>query len=580
MYNKISRDQIYDILREQRLITEEQVIDVEQHRYATALNVEEALTSLDILSEDDLLRVLGEYLNIPYVQLNPMELDTSLTAKYLSAKFARMHHVVVVDHSGRNVTIAVPSPFEDYPLADIENATGAEVDLVLSSRRFIDQIINMSYGLGSSITAAEKNLKKRNISTRDYDSLENLFGKEVEQGKDPNSQPIITAVNHLLFYAFEQRASDIHLEPKREECIVRFRIDGVLHSVYYINRLVYRAIVSRIKVMAGMNIAEKRRPQDGRIKIVYKGQEVELRVSTVATAFGEKLVLRIFDPDILLQDLGSLGFGSRDLKMFNEFIHATNGMVLVTGPTGSGKTTTLYSALREIYTPEINICTIEDPIELVYEPLNQVAVRPEIDVTFANVLRTMLRQDPDVIMVGEIRDKETATYAIQAALTGHLVLSTLHTNDAPSAITRLIDMGVPPFLIASTMRGSVAQRLVRKICDHCKTSYRATSEDLKPLNLEIQSNRIVTLYYGKGVKEKGYPCLDCRETGYFGRSGIYEVMAMSESLRNLTKENASTVHIRKQAIKEGMVSMRQNALRKLLDGVTTVEEVAKIIAGI
>ncbi|MCX5814084.1 MAG: GspE/PulE family protein, partial [Proteobacteria bacterium] len=382
------------------------------------------------------------------------------------------------------------------------------------------------------------------------------------------------SVNNLFYYAFDQRASDIHLEPKRDISIVRFRIDGILHNVYILKKVVYNAIVSRIKTMAGMNIAEKRRPQDGRIKIIHKEQEIELRVSTVSTAFGEKVVLRIFDPDILLQDIDALGFSLNDSTLFNEFIHHPYGIILVTGPTGSGKTTTLYSALNKISSTELNICTIEDPIELVHDMFNQVAVNPQIDLTFGKVLRTMLRQDPDIIMVGEIRDTETVQNAIQAALTGHLVLSTLHTNDAPTAITRLIDMGGQPFLIASTLIGVVAQRLVRKICPHCKTSFEIKEEDLKKeLDVDLNKKKNVVLQKGEG-------CLECRGTGYFGRTAVFEIMQINDEIRELTKNKAASNEIQKAAIKNGMVTLRENALTKLFNGTTTIEEAAKIIKGI
>ncbi len=384
-----------------------------------------------------------------------------------------------------------------------------------------------------------------------------------------NDSHIVNAVSHLFTYAFDQRASDIHIEPKRDTSMVRMRIDGVLHTVHKIPKKVHPAIVSRIKNLSRIDMAEKRRPQDGRIKTEKEGVEVEIRVSMIPTAFGEKVVMRIMDPDILFQDLDELGFTPTDLIRYNQFVSMPNGIVLVCGPTGSGKSTTLYSTLRGICTPEINITTIEDPIEMVHEDFNQISVNPIVGVTFGSILRNILRQDPDVIMVGEMRDLETAENAIQAALTGHLVLSTLHTNDAPASITRLIELGVPPFLIQATLRGIVSQRLVRKICDRCKEAIQIDTTELKQMGLNIGTQETVTVYRGRG-------CQHCRGTGYKGRIGIHEVLPYSEAIRKLTTEVTDLTAIREKAIQEGMVSLRENAINMFLAGVTTYQEVMRV----
>jgi general secretion pathway protein E len=383
-------------------------------------------------------------------------------------------------------------------------------------------------------------------------------------------------VNHLLSYAFDQRASDVHIEPKRETSLVRMRIDGVLHTVYKLPRSVHSAIVSRIKNMSRLDMAEKRKPQDGRIKMDKAGVEAEIRVSMVPVAFGEKVVMRIMDPEVLFQDLEGLGFTAKDLEIYKGFISMPHGIVLVCGPTGSGKSTTLYSTLRGLSSPEINIVTVEDPIEMVHESFNQIAVQPVVGITFGNILRNILRQDPDIIMIGEMRDLDTAENAVQAALTGHLVLSTLHTNDAPSAITRLLDLGIPSFLIQATLIGVVAQRLVRRICPQCKEPFFMDGEALRSMGLhtggEGASSRSVELSRGRG-------CVRCRGTGYRGREGVFEVLPFTESMKSITTQHAELSAIQALSRKEGMVTLRENALLKLLEGKTTYQEVLRVTWG-
>jgi len=381
----------------------------------------------------------------------------------------------------------------------------------------------------------------------------------------------VQLVDWLLQYAFGQRASDIHLEPRREQGNIRFRIDGILHQVYQLPPPVMNAVTSRIKILGRMDVAERRRPQDGRIKTrTAGGREVELRLSTMPTAFGEKCVMRIFDPDIVVKSFAQLGFSPREERAWEDMIKRPNGIVLVTGPTGSGKTTTLYSTLKYLARPELNVCTVEDPIEMVSPEINQMQVQPNIGLTFAQGIRTLLRQDPDIIMVGEIRDLEAAQMAIQAALTGHLVLSTLHTNDAPSAITRLLDLGIPYYLIQSTLVGIMAQRLVRNLCPHCKESAPLDETLWDSLLHPWTIDKPDTLAVPQG-------CVECRHTGYLGRSGIFELLAVTANLRRLFRADPDNVQIRQQASQEGMLPLRISAAYQVAAGVTTIEEVLKVL---
>jgi general secretion pathway protein E len=404
----------------------------------------------------------------------------------------------------------------------------------------------------------------------DIGNLEQYVKLKSAEELPPTDHHIVNAVNHLLIYAFDQKASDIHIEPKRDELEVRMRIDGVLHTVYKLPKKVHNAIVSRIKALSRLDMAEKRRPQDGRIKTDKGGVEAEIRISTVPVAFGEKVVMRVMDPEMLFQDLKGLGFRGADLNRFNPFISMPHGIVLVCGPTGSGKSTTLYSALRYLSSPEINIMTVEDPIEMINEEFNQIAVQPALDITFATIIRTILRQDPDIIMIGEMRDLETAASAVQAALTGHLVLSTLHTNDAPSVITRLLDLGIPAFMIQATLVGVLGQRLVRVICNYCKESFEIDTAELGAMSLELgQKSRLIKLHRGIG-------CVRCRGTGYRGRTGIFEVLPYTDSLKDLTTSTTDITKLTLRARKEGMITLRENAIKKMLAGKTTYQEVLRV----
>jgi general secretion pathway protein E len=444
--------------------------------------------------------------------------------------------------------------------------TNLNAEAVITPRSDVKRLIDEFFGFKRSIAAAEDLFSGPSV---DLGNLEQYVRLKSDEDLPPTDQHIVNAVNHILLYAFEQRASDIHLEPKREILLVRMRIDGVLHTVYKLPKKVHNAIISRIKTLSRLDISEKRRPQDGRIKTDKGGVEVEIRISTVPVAFGEKVVMRVMDPDILFQDLSENGFTATDLTRYKQFIQMPHGIVLVCGPTGSGKSTTLYSTLRRLSSPENNVVTVEDPIEMIHEDFNQIGVHPGIGVTFANILRTILRQDPDIIMIGEMRDLETARNAVQAALTGHLVLSTLHTNDAPSAVTRLLDLGVPSFLIQATLVGILGQRLVRKICPYCKEAFEMDAAELAELGLNIGNRGSVTLYRGKG-------CIKCRTTGYRGRTGIFEVLPYTESLKKLTTTDTDVEKLRGRAREEGMFTLRESAIKKMMEGTTTFEEVLKV----
>jgi len=531
-----------------------------------ALNLKQETRPEVALDEEAIYQALAKAWKIPFKKVDPVKLDLNVVTTTIPRNFALKHLVLPIAISEGRLTVATANPFNTEVLEDIARASKLEVNVVVSTRTDILKLIHEFFGFKRSIAAAENQF---NAPIVDLGNLEQYVQLKSVDELPSNDSHIVNAVSHLFTYAFDQRASDIHIEPKRDTSMVRMRIDGVLHTVHKIPKKVHPAIVSRIKNLSRIDMAEKRRPQDGRIKTEKEGVEVEIRVSMIPTAFGEKVVMRIMDPDILFQDLDELGFTPTDLIRYNQFVSMPNGIVLVCGPTGSGKSTTLYSTLRSIYTPEINITTIEDPIEMVHEDFNQISVNPIVGVTFGSILRNILRQDPDVIMVGEMRDLETAENAIQAALTGHLVLSTLHTNDAPASITRLIEIGVPPFLIQATLRGIVSQRLVRKICDRCKEAIQIDTTELKQMGLNIGTQETVTVYRGRG-------CQHCRGTGYKGRIGIHEVLPFSEAIRKLTTEVTDLTAIREKAIQEGMVSLRENAIKMFLAGVTTYQEVMRV----
>ena len=511
------------------------------------------------ITEDAITEVIAAAVGLEYLKIDPLKLDLDVVTAHIPRPFALKNLIVAVAENSGVTTVAVADPFNDGIISELASARQLQIRRVLSSKSDILKILREFYGFRASVMAAEA----ESNAVVDLGNLEQFFKLKGHQDIESNDKHVISAVNFLLHYAFEQHASDIHIEPKREKTLIRFRIDGVMHNIHIIPKPLHAPIVSRIKLLSRMDLAEKRRPQDGRIKTNFNNKDIELRVSTIPVAFGEKIVIRIFDPDILLQDLDSMGFYPRELTLYNSFIRRPNGIILVTGPTGSGKTTTLYSSLRSLSSPEVNIVTVEDPIEMVMEEFNQIGVQQAIGVGFDSILRNILRQDPDIIMIGEIRDRETAENAVQAALTGHLVLSTLHTNDSASAIVRLLDLGVQPFLISATVIGIIAQRLVRKICPHCRLERELTTDEHTYLQL---GKKLHTVWEGKGCKE-------CRGTGYKGRTGIFEVLDMNERIRGKVTGSVDLADLTAAAREEGLVSLRQVAIRKMLEGVTSYEEV-------
>ena len=518
-----------------------------------------------VVTSDVIMTAVARHLNLPFLKIDPLKLDYEVVTQIISRPYAIKHQIVPIGLSDNTLTVATSEPFDMEAVDWIERVTGYKVEVAVTTKADIMKIITEFFGFKSAITSANKEF---NVMT-DLGNLEQYVKLKSITELEATDQHIVNAVEYLLHYAYSSRASDIHIEPKRDFSLIRFRIDGILHNIHKIPKAVHPPIISRIKTLARMDIAEKRKPQDGRIKTDHEGKEVELRISTLPVAFGEKVVVRIFDPVVLMKDIEDLGFYPKETKLVKSFITNTNGIILSTGPTGSGKTTTLYSLLKILSTSEVNVSTIEDPIEMVYEGFNQTAVHSQIDLTFANCLRTLLRQDPDIIMVGEIRDLETAENAIQAALTGHLVLSTLHTNDAPSSITRLIDLGVQPFLINATVLGIIAQRLARKVCVHCKEEYHITKDECYILKIDYEKVKHYKVSLGRG-------CEECRGTGYLGRTGIFEVMEITEKIREEVHEKSSPVDIKKVAQSQGMNTLRENAIRKLLQGITTVDEVLRV----
>ena len=517
------------------------------------------LLDLDLLTE-----TIAPRCGLPFLRIDPLKVDAGRVADAMSASYAERHKVLPVLVSGDEVVVATAEPFIADWVGEIERQTKRRVRRVLSNPVAIARYTAEFYALAKSVRAALKS--GGNAGTSSFEQLVEL-GKTNKQ-LDANDQGVVRVVDWLWQYAFDQRASDIHMEPRREQGVIRFRIDGVLHPVYQIPIGVLNAMVARIKLLGRMDVVEKRRPQDGRIKTRNpSGDEVEMRLSTLPTAFGEKMVMRIFDPDNTVKDLDALGFTPHDAERWQQLVSRPHGVILVTGPTGSGKTTTLYSTLKRVATEEVNVSTVEDPIEMIEPSFNQTQVQPQIDFTFAEGLRALMRQDPDIIMVGEIRDLETAEMAIQAALTGHLVFSTLHTNDAPSAITRLMELGVPYYLINATLLGVLAQRLVRTLCTHCRRRDREADpavigELIKPWKLS-----------GGYRAFQPVGCVQCRMTGFRGRMGLYELLTVTEGLRQQISQSPSIDALRRQAVSDGMRQLRLAGALRAAEGVTTVEEV-------
>src|SRR5712692_1382890 len=522
-----------------------------------------------VLDQDHITLAVSRASGMPFRKIDPLRLEMALATRTISRPYAQKHALLPLEKNGLGrLVVAVANPFDRDLLESLRRLTGMPVEPVLSAKVDILKAIEDIYGFKKTLARAADDFS-HSPEIQNFEQLLSISGKEL----DASDKPIVQAVDYLLRYAFDNRASDIHLEPKRETSLVRLRIDGVLHSVYTLPLGVHPPLVSRIKMISRMDISEKRRPQDGRIKTERDGREVELRVSTLPTAFGEKVVIRIFDPDTLVQDIAELGFEQDEKGIFESWIDQPHGLILVTGPTGSGKTTTLYSALKALAGPDVNVTTIEDPIEMVWDAFNQVQVQPKVGLDFAAALRHILRQDPDIIMVGEIRDEETEENAIQSALTGHLVLSTLHTNDAIGAISRMKDLGVPPFLLASSVIGVMAQRLLRRTCAHCAVEVSLTADELAALQVPLP------LLPG-GVKLiKGTGCVRCRGTGFLGRIGVFEILSVNSEMRELINRSASFSELQACAKRSGTRVLREAAVRKLARGLTSVEEVMRMTAG-
>jgi general secretion pathway protein E len=522
-----------------------------------------------LIDEDAVAQALAVASGVAYQKIDPLRVNNDLVAKTLSRPFARHHVVIPIRRDAEGLCVAVVDPFDTTLREQLENFLQQPIQYVVSAKSDILAVIDRVYGFRSKVSQAEKELGPGQRAGKLVQLVEVRSNAELSN----SDEHVVAAVDYLLNYAYEQRASDIHLEPRQDDAVIRFRIDGILHDIETVPYSVHGAITSRIKVMAGMNIAERRRPQDGRIKTQHAKREVELRVSSMATAFGEKIVVRVFDPTVLLADVQDLGLSANERELYERWVTSPNGLILVTGPTGSGKTTTLYSTLRYLSGPEINITSVEDPIELIDPRFCQVQVNPQIQVTFATALRTILRQDPDIIMVGEIRDGETANMAVQAALTGHLVFSTVHTRNAAGAVTRLVELGVEPFLLSSVLRGVVAQRLIRKICERCAVEGTLNPDQISALGLKVPVERRERLKvrWGEG-------CIDCRHTGLFGRTGVFEMLDVGRRIRALVNDGKDANEIAQAARIEGMEPLREAALRKLAEGITTFEEVARLAA--
>ncbi|MDB5805277.1 MAG: hypothetical protein JWN73_2599 [Betaproteobacteria bacterium] len=522
------------------------------------------------LTIDSLSEWLAAKAGMEYFHVDPLKIDFTRVGELMSITYATRFSILPIERDKNVVTIATSEPFLSDWVKELEQILRVSIRRVVANPADIKRYIAEFFTLAKSVKGASKD--KDGIESAGINNFEQL----VELGNtgraiDANEQHVVRVVDWLFQYAYAQRASDIHLEPRREQGIVRFRIDGVLQQVYQVPPAVFAAMTSRIKIIGRMDVAEKRRPQDGRIKTrAANGDEVELRLSTLPTAFGEKLVMRIFDPDVLVRNFSELGFGEEDLKRWNGMTARPHGIILVTGPTGSGKTVTLYSTLKQLATAEVNVCTIEDPIEMIEGSFNQMQVLSAIDLNFAEGLRALMRQDPDIIMVGEIRDLETAEMAVQAALTGHLVLSTLHTNDAPSAVTRLLDLGVPFYLLNATLLGIMAQRLVRTLCPHCKV--------VSELHHETLWNELVAPFKAPAPKQVYKPvgCIECRNTGYRGRVGIYEVLMLSSEIKRQINEATDISKVREIAFKEGMRPLRVSGAMKVASGLTTLDEVMRV----
>jgi general secretion pathway protein E len=577
--HKLTLDELLAWLRADKLVTQEAAEKLLALRQNFRANPNHPLTILadqkwkdprspkKLLTLEALTEWLAGRVGLAYFHIDPFKIDFAAVTKVMSNAYAERYKILPVSVGAKEAVIATCEPYVREWEAELGRMLRMDIKRVVANPQDINGFLVEFYNLARSVKNASA---LHGAVLSDITNFEQLVQLGTSGKLDANDQHIVRLVDWLLQYAFDEGASDIHVEPRRDVANVRFRIDGILHQVYQIPTPVVAAMTSRIKILGRMDVVEKRRPQDGRIKTrTGDGDEIELRLSTMPTAFGEKLVMRIFNPDVMVKGFKDLGFSDDDRDRWQKAVTNPHGIVLVTGPTGSGKTTTLYSTLKQLSTGEVNVCTVEDPIEMVEPMFNQMQIQQGINLDFASGIRTLMRQDPDIIMVGEIRDLETADMAIQAALTGHLVLSTLHTNDAPSAVTRLIDLGVPPYLIQSTILGVMAQRLVRTLCPHCREAGDIDTETWNMLISPWQAENPQQMYYAKG-------CLECRMTGYSGRVGIYEILLMTPGQRQLIAGDTDASLIREQAYRDGMKPLRISGALKVAAGITTVDEVLKV----
>jgi type IV pilus assembly protein PilB len=549
------KNEILDLLLQQGLIVQEQLEKAKEESKRTGLSMERALEKLGYITQEDILNVRAQALGVPYIDLKNYIVDPEII-KLVPEEVAKRYKAVPLFKIGNSLTVAMGNPQDIVALDELRRVSKMDsIDVVLSAEDGIRKILDSCYGVADSVEEIVKSMSRDKLKGKTARSL-------AESAEEP---PIIRLINILIMQAVKERASDIHIEPAEDTVMVRYRVDGVMHEVNILPKELQSPVISRVKILSSMDIAENRKPQDGRILLRLEHKELDIRVSTFPTVHGENVVMRLLDKSAVLMGLKDLRFSPENQEAFEKLIHRPHGIILVTGPTGSGKTTTLYAALSSISTMERNIITIEDPVEYRLPLIRQTQVNPKADITFANGLRSILRQDPDVIMVGEIRDKETSEVAIQAALTGHLVFSTLHTNDAPSALTRLMDMGVEPFLISSSVIGILAQRLVRTVCPACKEKYNAPASALKQLGIAEKTE----LYRGKG-------CKDCRNTGLVGRMGIFELLLMNEEIRTMVNEKKSADQIRRAAIASGMKTLLDDGIDKVKIGLTSLDEVLRV----
>ncbi|WP_069649458.1 type II secretion system ATPase GspE [Caloranaerobacter ferrireducens] len=551
-----SKFRLGELLISARKITEEQLKYVLEEQKKTGKKLGELLVEKGYIKEEEIIEVLEYQLGIPHMDLDKYFIDPEIP-KIIPEKLARRHTLIPIRKDGNKLIVAMADPLNIFAIDDIKIATGLDVEPVISTRKNILSSIEQYYGKEIAEKAVEDFKKQYNV--------DDINGIDEEIINQINNAPVVRLINSIIKQAVNSRASDIHIEPFENRLRIRFRIDGQLQEIMSPSISTHSAIVTRIKIMGKMNIAEKRVPQDGRVEINIDGRDIDLRISTMPTVYGEKVVIRLLDRGNFLLNKEQLGFINENLLRFNKIVKNPNGIILVTGPTGSGKTTTLYALLRELNSMDKNIITLEDPVEYKLDGINQVQINNKAGLTFATGLRSILRQDPDIIMVGEIRDEETARLAVRAAITGHLVISTMHTNDAPSTIARLIDMGIEPYLISSSLVGVVSQRLVRKICDNCKISYTPDQIEIKSLNIDEKTR----LFKGKG-------CSQCYNTGYKGRTAIHEIMIIDKEIRKLIDEKASNDILRLNSSKNGMITLRENCRSLVLDGITTFEELMRV----